>query len=119
MTFPVIVGLAILAMFLLGIFGENYDSATTSLRILLVGQLINALCGSVGVYLNMTKKQKVFQFILISALLINIVLNYILIPRYGMNGAAIATSTCMILWNLTAVIYVYQVDKIKVFLSLK
>lgn len=119
MTFPVIVVLGLLAMFLLGFFGENYDSSATSLRILLAGQLINALCGSVGVYLNMTRKQKAFQFILISALVINVILNYILIPRYGMIGAAIATSACVILWNLTAVIYVYQVDRIKIFLTLR
>ena len=46
-------------------------------------------------------------------------LNYFLIPEFGISGAAIATSTSMILWNIIAVIYVYRKDKIKVYLTLK
>lgn len=118
-TFPMIIVLGIFPTFILGLFGENYISAKSALWILLAGQAINSLCGSVGVYLNMTGKQKSFQKILISALILNIVLNYFLIPDFGMAGAAIATSTSMVLWNIIAVIYVYKKDNIKVYLTLK
>jgi len=118
-TFPMILILGIMPSFILGFFGENYISAKNALWILLAGQVINSLCGSVGVYLNMTGKQRPFQRILVSALILNIVLNYFLIPEFGMSGAAIATSTSMILWNIIAVIYVYRKDKIKVYLTLK
>ena len=118
-TFPMILVLGILPSFILGFFGENYISAKNALWILLGGQVINSLCGSVGVYLNMTGKQRPFQRILVSALILNIVLNYFLIPEFGISGAAIATSTSMILWNIIAVIYVYRKDKIKVYLTLK
>ena len=118
-TFPMILILGVVPSFILGFFGENYISAKNALWILLAGQAINSLCGSVGVYLNMTGKQRPFQRILVSALILNIVLNYFLIPEFGMSGAAIATSTSMILWNIIAVIYVYKKDKIKVYLTLK
>ena len=117
-TMPGIMLLAFGASFFLGWFGEPYVQAKSSLWVLLVGQTINALCGSIGVYLNMTGKQKVFQVILVSALLVNIVLNYILIPIYGMLGAAIATSSSMILWNLVTVVYIYKKDGIRTFLKL-
>jgi O-antigen/teichoic acid export membrane protein len=118
-TFPMILVLAIMPTFILGFFGENYISAKNALWILLAGQAINSICGSVGVYLNMTGKQRPFQRILVSALILNVVLNYFLIPEFGMSGAAIATSTSMILWNIIAVIYVYRKDKIKVYLTIK
>jgi O-antigen/teichoic acid export membrane protein len=118
-TFPMILVLAIVPSLILGFFGENYISAREALWILLAGQAINSLCGSVGVYLNMTGKQRPFQRILVSALTLNIILNYFLIPKFGMEGAAIATSTSMILWNIIAVAYVYRKDKIKVYLTLK
>ena len=118
-TFPMILILAIFPSFALGLFGEDYKIAKFALIILLFGQVINALCGSVGIYLNMTGKQKVFQKILISALILNIVLNFILIPRLEMVGAAIATTTSMVLWNVMAVIYVYKKDGIKIFLTIR
>ncbi|GAB5400732.1 MAG: oligosaccharide flippase family protein [Aureisphaera sp.] len=117
LTAPVIILLGIFSTHVLGFFGEGYAVAKMALIILLVGQIVNTFCGSIGVYLNMTGKQKKFQIILISALVINIVLNYILIPLYGMVGAAIATSASMILWNAVAVLYVYRTDNVKTFLS--
>lgn len=118
-TFPLILVLALLSSFALGIFGEEYKAAKYALLILLIGQIINTLCGSVGIYLNMTGKQNIFQIILISALFLNVILNFILIPKIGMIGAAIATSTSMILWNIIAVIYVYKKDRIKIFLTIR
>ena len=118
-TLPMIILLGLFPSFILGLFGENYVTAKNALWVLLAGQAINSLCGSVGVYLNMTGKQNTFQRILISALILNIVLNYFLIPEFGMAGAAFATSTSMILWNIIAVIYVYKKDNIKVYLTLK
>ncbi|MDT0555570.1 flippase [Patiriisocius hiemis] len=118
LTFPLIIVLALGSGIILKLFGEGYDVAKPALLILLIGQTINALCGSVGTYLNMTGKQVTLQTILVSALAINIVLNYVLIPVYGIVGAAIATSSSMIIWNIIAVIYVYKKDNLKTFLSL-
>jgi len=118
-TMPLILGLALLPTLALSFFGSDYISAKNALLILLIGQVVNAFCGSVGIYLNMTGKQKIFQLILVSALLLNIILNFILIPKFGMTGAAIATSSSMILWNLIAVFYVYKKDGIKIFLTVK
>lgn len=118
-TMPIILLLAFGSMFILSFFGEEYPIAHNALLILLAGQMVNALCGSIGVYLNMTGKQMVFQFILLSALILNVLLNFILIPKFGMTGAAIATSGSMILWNLFAVIYVYKKDGIQTFLSIR
>ncbi len=74
--------------------------------ILVVGYFTNAISGPVGTILNMTGHQMVFQKIVLSAAVVNIILNIILIPGFGINGSAIASSVSMCLWNIISVIYV-------------
>jgi len=119
LTFPAIIIVFLFSKFILGLFGTEYIVAQNSLWVLLVGQAVNALCGSVGVYMNMTGKQIVFQRILIAAFVINIILNLVLIPRYDILGAAIATTISTIFWNILTTLYIYKKDKITTFLTLK
>ena len=116
LTFPVIIALILLSNFILSLYGEIYVVAKNALLILLVGQSINALCGSVGVYMNMTGKQNVLQKVLLISFFINLILNWYLIPIYGIEGAAFSTSFSMIFWNITVVVYIYKKDKVKMFL---
>ena len=88
-----------------------------TLIILIFGQCINSLFGVAPIYLNMTGRQHLFQFILIFAVFTNLVLNSILVPMYGIEGAAFSFSISMFLWNLLSSIYIYKKDKINVFLN--
>jgi O-antigen/teichoic acid export membrane protein len=117
LSIPTLLILAIFSSFFLGIFGEQYIVAKKALLILLLGQLFNSLCGPVAIYMNMTGKQNKLHQILIFGFVTNLVLNWFLIPLYGMEGAASATALSMILWNLIAVIYTYRTDRIKTFIS--
>ena len=119
LTFPAILVVLLFSNFILGLFGSEYTTAKSALIVLLVGQAVNALCGSVGVYMNMTGKQVVFQRILNTAFAINVTLNLILIPKYDILGAAIATSISTIFWNILTTIYIYRKDNISTFLTLK
>lgn len=119
LTFPAILIVFLFSEFILSLFGPEYTVARNALIILLVGQAVNALCGSVGVYMNMTGKQVVFQRILITAFAINITLNLLLIPTYDILGAAIATSISTIFWNVLTTIYIYRKDNISTFLTLR
>ena len=93
---------------LLSFFGEQFVSGVLCLNILIAGQLINVLCGSVGYILNMTEYQNVFKWIIIFSVVINIVLNIALIPLHGIFGAAVASMISLILWNILSCIYVYK-----------
>lgn len=119
LTFPLIIVLVFFSKTVLGFFGQNYIEASGALIILLIGQLVNSFSGSVGVYLNMTGRQKVFQYILILSLILNLGFNLILIPIYGMFGAAISTAFGYILWNILGVILIYKMDNRLLFLNLK
>lgn len=105
-SFPILLVIFIFPSFILGIFGQEFKTGIYALILLTIGQFINAISGSVGLILQMTGKQKVFQNIMFIATLINIILNAILIPRYGINGAAFASMISMGLLNLSSVIYV-------------
>ncbi len=112
LSFPGIVILLLFPGFFLNIFGASYDIASTALTILLLAQLLVSFCGPAPIYLNMTGRQQVLNKIIFFGLLLNIVLNVVLIPRYGMNGAALATAISMLVWNVIAVLYVYKKDNI-------
>lgn len=99
-SFPIFIVLYSFPEFFLGLFGEEFQFATTTLRIVIIGYLISALLGPVGYVLNMTDNQNIFMRILLISLIVNLFLNFILIPLYGINGAAIATLTSMFLWNI-------------------
>jgi O-antigen/teichoic acid export membrane protein len=96
--------------FLLSIFGESYISGSKVLMILTFGVFIGALCSCSGLYLNMTGRQSTLQYIIASTILLNLLLNYILIPNYGIIGAAIASCSSVIFWNIIAVFIIWKKD---------
>lgn len=82
------------------VFGHAYVAAWFPLVILSVGQFINASVGSVGLLLNMTGHERDTVWVMGGTALLNIVLNAVLIPHFGMTGAAVATAVSMVAWNL-------------------
>ena len=102
---------------ILGLFGQGYVIANNALLFLLAAQFFNAVSGPGAIYLNMTGRQKTLNKILVSALIINISLNFYLIPTQGINGAAIATLASLIIWNTITTVLIYSRDKIKIFLN--
>jgi O-antigen/teichoic acid export membrane protein len=97
---------------LLGMFGSEFVAGYAATSVLLVGQVINAGCGSVGFLMTMTKHQVAAAWILVMGAAINVVLNYVLIPPYGLLGAAWATAVSMVLWNVAMVAFVVRVLRI-------
>ncbi len=91
---------------ILSLFGKEFIAGSVALLLLILGQLINAATGSVGIFLNMTGHQKILRNIVVISMLVSIALNYLLIPLYGINGAAFASMVCAILANISAAYYV-------------
>ncbi len=116
-TLLIVSAIIIFREWILGIFGTEFISGVTILIILCIGQLINSMSGSVGVIMQMTGHQKVYQNIVLIALILNIVLNFTLIPLYGIFGAAIATVVSISSWNLIGAIYLKQKLNIRSYYS--
>lgn len=103
---PILVVMVIAGKFLLGIFGEQFVSGYGALAILIIGHFSSATSGSIGCLLNMTGHQKAFRNIIFISLVMNVLLNYLLIPQYGIDGAAIASTCGIIFWNGASVLYI-------------
>lgn len=105
-TLPIVLFLMLFGKFILGIFGDEFVVGYIAMVILLVGQFVNISVGSVGYLMNMTGYQKQYNYIMIVSAIINIVLNYFLIPKYGIEGAAFASMVSIVFWNLYTLLYI-------------
>ncbi|MCX7313649.1 MAG: flippase [Alphaproteobacteria bacterium] len=88
----------ILAMgpLLLSLFGAQFSEGYRLMLILAVGLMARASLGPVERLLNMLGEQKVCAVVYAAAFILNLVIGMVLIPRIGVDGAAIATSTALI-----------------------
>jgi O-antigen/teichoic acid export membrane protein len=100
-------GLMIFAAPLIDVtFGSSYTIASTALQILVVGQVLNVFFGSVGTILNMTGMEKEAVTSIAIAIIVNISLDLVLIPLFGMVGAASASALSIFVWNMISRHYV-------------
>lgn len=91
---------------LLSFFGNEFTESTLTLILLSIGQLFNALCGLVGMIMQMCGLHKQHQYIVVFTAILNALINYLLIPKYGILGAAIANTISTGVWNILMVIIV-------------
>lgn len=105
-TAPFLIVLIMLGEPILGFFGKEFIGGYLALFFVALGQFINCICGSVGYFMNMTGNQQLFCRIVFFGALLNIVLNSLLIPVYGLTGAAIASFLSVCLWNIAALLFI-------------
>ncbi|AIY90168.1 flippase [Geoglobus acetivorans] len=96
-------------------FGPNYISASQALQILALGFMFHTFLGLNGLSLVVIGESR---FIMVSSILssiLNLMLNALLIPVYGMSGAATATAVSYIAGNVLVSIKLYRETKIHPF----
>ena len=92
----------------LSIFGEAFTAGTVALRILLLGQIVNAAAGSVGPLLTMTGHERQATIVMAMATLAVVALDVVLIPQFGLVGAAVAATLAQVGWNLAFAVLVWR-----------
>ncbi|MCC7275708.1 MAG: oligosaccharide flippase family protein [Alphaproteobacteria bacterium] len=92
---PVIAAMLLLPETLLRLIGAGFDSAAPALVVLAVGQLVNCLLASQDVVLAMTGHGRWLRLLNLMQLAVCIVLAAVLIPPFGMMGAAVLTAICI------------------------
>ncbi|MBI4707248.1 MAG: flippase [Candidatus Omnitrophica bacterium] len=107
LSFPVFLLCILLAEPIMGIFGQGFAAGAVALMILGGGELVNAGSGSVGYMLMMTGRSRIVLLNSIIFCFSNIGLNYVLIPQYGIIGAATATGLSLAAINILRLIEVY------------
>lgn len=107
LTLPVGLAFVLFARPLMALFGAGFSTGAPVLIGLGVAQLVNAGVGSVGFMLTMTGRQKFELANTLSLGGLNVLLNFVLIPKYGVLGAGIATGLSIVLVNLARLVEVY------------
>ena len=83
----------------LSLFGVTAPESYHALVILLAGYLAGSSVGSVGLLLTMAGQERVAAKILLAGIAANIALNAVLIPAWGLVGAAVATAVTTMSWR--------------------
>ena len=109
---PCFIAFVFAGYWVLTLFGSEFARGISALRILSIGQLFNALAGSAGLMLMMTGHEKKAAHSLFFSTVLNVFLNFSLIPIYGAIGAAYATGAALVTVNLIYCFYVWRYLKI-------
>lgn len=91
------------------LFGAEYLAGATALLILTVGQFINIATGATATILIMTGNQTRWFRLSMIMMFINLALNLLLIPKWGLNGAALVTSITISAQFIVGLIMIYRI----------
>lgn len=107
MTVTIALATAIAGPWILQLFGPGFGVAYVPLLIVLAGQCVNALAGPVGLLMTMTRFERQAPQIIGGGAAANVLLSAVLVPQFGMLGAAVATATSTAAWNVGAFVFVW------------
>jgi O-antigen/teichoic acid export membrane protein len=96
-------------------FGESYQAGQDALRILLIGFLLAIVPGLTGNFLTALGQSKLLMYISAATMFLNIGVNILLIPTYGIVGAAIATATARTFNNTAQMYFIHKYHNIHPF----
>lgn len=82
---------------LLWLFGPQFEAGYPVMMILVVGFMLRSSFGPVEFLLNMLGEQKLCAAVLVLSAVVSLILNIVLVPEFGLVGAAIATSLALVL----------------------
>jgi len=106
LNLPFFLAALLFPQFLLSIFGKEFEAGATALVILACGNLLNAATGSSGALLDMSGYTVVKLLNATISVGLALALNLLLIPTYGIVGAAIAAASAIGIVNLLRVVQV-------------
>jgi O-antigen/teichoic acid export membrane protein len=112
-SWPICLCCVIFGAPILGIFGKGYAAGSAALIVLAGGSIINAATGPVTSMLAMTGQLRVLWFNTALRVILNIVLVLLLIPPYGVLGAAWASSLTVVILNLVSLVEVWWILKVQ------
>lgn len=98
-SLPFILILVIFPNFFLGLFGEGFIGLKYILYLVIAMNVANIFFGPLLYILNMMDLQVYVRNVLFFAFIFNFLLNIILIPQFGISGAAGSTLISTIFWK--------------------
>ena len=105
-TLPLVLGILLLSDELMRLYGPEFVPGAHALSILAFTQLVGAGAGSVGYMLTMSGRQKLMILNIAASCATSVALNALLIPRFGMEGAAASTCIALAVFSVLSLVQV-------------
>jgi len=100
LTLPLVCVFVFMGGDLLGlVFGPEYVGGAPALAILSIGFFANIYFGAIGTLLQMIGEEKATAYLLWIASILNIIMNLLLIPPFGLVGASLATAMTLFFYH--------------------
>lgn len=96
-------------------FGSEYTEGAMALSILAFSYFVSALVGLAGSILTTYGRTKIVMGCTFVGAGFNFLFNFLLIPIYGINGAAIATGSSVVLMSVLYLFFVYRTARMQPF----
>ena len=117
-TFYICLILSIIGIFMTPlipiVYGQDFAKASQVTTILFIGIVFASIGKVSSPYFFSKGKPQVYLFITSIVLLLNIILNIFLIPKLGINGAAIASTVSYLIYGLMHIYYFVIKEKFTV-----
>jgi len=97
------------------IYTGKYEHAVSALQILVWSGVFTFASFLAGYTLVIINRQRFGIFVSLAALLVNVALNLLLIPYYGIEGAALVTVATELCVSLMLYLYIYRHEKLAPF----
>lgn len=115
LSFPVFLSLFSFPGFFLQIFGKEFDRGAACLSVLAIAYILSSISNLPSSMIFMSGRSDITLKNNLAVLIINTALNYLLIPRYGILGAACATGTSLVFLSVIRITEIYFLMKISPF----
>lgn len=108
----ILLAICVLREYILAVFGAEYrQQGVYPLLVLGIGYFFVLAAGPLGIFMTMTGNHRRYLHNNIAACVINVALNLILIPRYGVNGACFATAVALALKNILLFVQFKNIER--------
>ncbi len=92
---------------LLSFLGGGYQTAKSVIFILAMAKLFNMALGVNNLIIGVSKYYRIGSYIMVLLVFITFTLNYILIPKYGIIGAAVGSFFSLVFYNSVSFLFLY------------
>lgn len=117
-SIPIGIGTTILAERIITlIYGVEYSPSTIALQILIWASVLSFINYTPATYLNSINRQRTLMIFTFTGAIINLILNFILIPQFSYEGAAVATVFTELVVGLLLIFNTYKAQNLFSLLS--
>lgn len=109
---PIFLCILLFPEFSLSIFSKEFIGGAGCLRILALGSIIVSLSSYPDSLIFMSGRSHIVLINTFIALIVNFIVNYLLIPGYGITGAALGTLAAFLVVSLLSISAAYSLMKI-------